>query len=299
MGRGHVALVRGDDRYTNVAQALQAIADDVELAGKQRIVIKPNFVTTHDATAATHREAVRAVLDLLWARGIRGVTLAEGPAMGTLEQGLRNYGYQELIDKYGLRTVDLNSDEGVPVDLWDRDLRPLRLMAARTLVESDLRISVGPPKTHDYAIVTLSLKNMAVGALLRGQKSRIHQSYPVINLNLYRMARYVAPHLTVIDGFQAMEGDGPVGGDPVDWRIAIASTDFVAADSLAATLMGFPAEGIGYLHYCRLTGLGEGDLQRMRLEGNVAPAQVQRRFRPHRSYKQQVNWQIPDVERYL
>jgi uncharacterized protein (DUF362 family) len=294
-----VALIQGDDRYRNVTQALEAIAPDIDLQGKRRILIKPNFVSVHRALCATHVDAMRAVLDFLRARGVGRVTLAFGPASGTPEQGMRNYGYLPLLDEYDLEVVNLNEDTPVEVEALDRHLRPLRLRVARTMLESDLRISVSPPKTHDMAIVTLSLKNMAVGALVRGEKSRIHQNTPAIQLNLYKMAAHVAPHLTVLDGYQAMEGNGPVSGDPVDWRIAIASADFVAADALAASLMGFPYEQVGYLYYCQLKGLGQADVSQMQIVGNVQPDQVRRAFKPHRNIKGQLAWHLPDAERYL
>jgi len=294
-----VALIQGNDRYRNVRQALDAIADDIQVEGKKRIIIKPNFVTVHRQVAATHRDAVRALLDFLAERGVEGITLAEGPAMGSLQAALDNYGYMPLVKKYGIETVALNSDESVEVDLRDRHRNPLTLPAARTAVESDYRISIGPPKTHDMAIVTLSLKNMAVGSLLGGQKSRCHQDTPGININLYRMARYVAPHLAILDGFEAMEGNGPCSGDAVDWRVAIASTDFVAADSLCSDLMGFPPNKVGYLHYCHLMGLGQGDPSAIEIVGNATPDQVRRQFKPHRDYGRQTKWRIPDVEQYL
>lgn len=294
-----VALIRGSDRYRNTRQALEAIADDIQVESKKRIIIKPNFVSTSRQVAATHRDGVRALLDFLRERGIEGATLAEGPAMGRLESGLENYGYLPLIKEYSLKIVALNRDEPVEVELYDRRRRPLILQAARTAVESDYRISIGPPKTHDYAIVTLSLKNMAVGSLLSGQKSRCHQDIPGININLFRMARYVAPHLAILDGFVAMEGNGPCSGEAVDWRVAIASTDFVAADSLCSDLMGFPPHEVGYLHYCHLMGLGQGDPSAMEIVGNVTPDAVRRRFKPHRDIAREREWHIPNPEQYL
>ncbi len=298
MSQGRVALIQGDERYTNVIQALDAIRDDLDLSGKKRVLIKPNFVSAGCPLGTTHRDAVRAVLDFLRERGVADVTLAEGTALGGIGRAIHNYGYQPLVDTYGLRVVDLNRDEAIEVAAWDSRLRPMKLAVARTVIESDFRISVGPPKTHDTVIVTLSLKNMAVGSLA-GHKRRIHQGFPGINLNLYHMAYHVAPHLAILDGFQAMEGNGPVSGRAVDWRIAIASADFLAADSLAASLMGFPPEQVGYLHYCQLKGLGQGDVARMEIVGNVAPDQVRRSFKPHLTYKQQLKWQIEDAERYL
>ncbi|OGO04023.1 MAG: hypothetical protein A2Y73_01400 [Chloroflexi bacterium RBG_13_56_8] len=298
MEKSRVALMKGDDRYQNVLQALEAIQDDIDLTGKRRVVVKPNFVSVYIPQATTHVDAVRAVLDFLKARGVTGVTLAEGPASGTLQKGIRSYGYQPLIDAYHLRTVDLNEDDPVEIEVYDDKLRSMRLPVARTLVESDYRISVGPPKTHDTVVATLSLKNLAVGSII-GRKRRVHQGYPGINLNLYKLAYHVAPHLSVIDGFRAMEGNGPVNGRPVDWKIAIASADFLAADSLGAQLMGFTLEEIGYLYYCQLKGLGQGNREEMELVGNASFDEVRRKFQPHHSYHSQLNWKIPQVEQYL
>ncbi|MFP3896344.1 MAG: DUF362 domain-containing protein [Anaerolineales bacterium] len=298
MEKHRVALIKGDDRYRNIRQALEAIDEDIELAGKQRVLVKPNFVSIHRSLAATHADAVRAVLDFLRKKGVEKVTLAEGPAMGSFQQGLKNHNYLPLLEDYDLEIVDLNKDESVDVGLYSRSMHPIKLPVARTIVESDYRISVGPPKTHDIAIVTLSLKNMAFGSLT-GRKSRAHQGHQGIHLNLYKLAYHVAPELSVIDGFQAMEGDGPVGGDPVDWQMAVASTDFVAADSLTAQLMGFDMEDVGYIYYCHLKGLGHGDREAMEMVGNATFDQVYREFKPHHSYGRQLNWKIPNVEEYL
>ncbi len=299
MPKSRVALVKGDDRYHNILQALESIADDIQLKGKERIVLKPNFVSVRKESAVTHAEAVRAVVDYLRSRGVREVTLAEGPASGLLQEALRSYGYLHLVREYGLKVVDLNRDEGVEVALYDRNLKPLRLKVARTIVESDYRICICPPKTHDTVLVTLGLKNMAVGSLVGGEKSRVHQEYPATNLNLYKLAPFVAPHLTILDGFQAMEGSGPTDGVLVDWRLAIASTDFLAADSIASQLMGFPLEDIGYLYYCAVRGLGKAKLEDMELVGNATFAEVQRQFKPHPSTEEQMAWRIEGFERYL
>ena len=46
------------------------------------------------------------------------------------------------------------------------------------------------------------------------------------------------PDLAVIDGFLAMEGNGPTSGTPVEHRVAIASLDWLAADRVGVALMG-------------------------------------------------------------
>ncbi|MFO7698243.1 MAG: DUF362 domain-containing protein, partial [Anaerolineae bacterium] len=247
-----VALIHGDDRARNITVALQAIGDEIDLAGKQRIVVKPNFVSVSRPLSATHVDATRAVIAFLHAHGARNITLAEGPSAGPLAEGLENYGYGPLIEEYGLRVVDLNKDDTLPVELLDAHLRPKTIRVSRTVLESDYRVSVGPPKTHDEVMITMSLKNYAVGSVV-GKRS-IHEGYQAINLNIYRLARVTAPHLAVIDGYVGMEGAGPTRGTAVDWRIAVASTDALAADCLTARMMGYDPHEVGYLHYCLLAG---------------------------------------------
>lgn len=335
MKRSQVALVKGSDRYNNIVQALGLIESDIDLGDKKLVLIKPNFVSTRRQLAATHVDAVRAVLDWLRPRYDGPITIGEGAATSDTFDGYRNFGYLDLADEYNVRFVDLNQDQWVPIEVYDRNLNPMVVRVARTTVESDFRISVGPPKTHDTVIVTLSLKNIAVGSLIRGRgggffqklgqllperltnsvwaekaKSRlsainrsdklaIHQGYHGINLNLYRLAKAIAPHLSVIDGFVGMEGSGPSSGDPVDLGVAIASTDFLAADVVATVVMGFDPNEVGYLHYCKLGGLGVGDLDDIEIVGNATIEECRRPFKPHPTYRQQLQWRLPGVEEYL
>ena len=127
----------------------------------------------------------------------------------------------------------------------------------------------------------------------------MHQGLPVLNLNLALLAPYVWPHLALIDGWRGMEGDGPGGGDGVDWRVALAGTDPLAVDVLTAHLMGFDPRQVGYLEYCRQLGLGMGELDRIEVVGSVAPDEVRRSFAPHPTYRRQLAWRLDGVERYL
>ncbi|MFO7916956.1 MAG: DUF362 domain-containing protein, partial [Anaerolineae bacterium] len=161
MEKHRVALIKGDDRYANIRRALEAIEEDIDLAGKQRIVVKPNFVSIRRSLAATQPDAVRAVLDFLQEEGVGRVTLAEGPAMGSFQQGLKNHGYSRLLEEYDPEIVDLNKDESVEVGLYTRSMQPIRLPVARTIVESEVPSlnSMTPPepassRSSAYCIAT-------------------------------------------------------------------------------------------------------------------------------------------------
>lgn len=300
--RARVALAKGDSRYDNVRRVLELIAADIDLTEKQRVLIKPNFVSTIRQLAATHLDAVRAVLDFLKERHVGKVVIAEGADLGGTFEGFRNFGYMNLPQEYGVELVDLHQQGWIEVQALDRQFRPITLRVSKYLAESDYRISVGPPKTHESTIVTLSAKNMAVASLVKdhlgNERQKFHQGYQAINLNLYRVVRHVYPHLAVIDGFQGMDGDGPVSGDPVDLRVAIASTDFVAADSMAASIMGQDPTKVGYITYCHRGGLGQADLGQIDIVGRSLE-ECRQTFQRHPDYETESHWEVPQVEQYL
>lgn len=148
-----------------------------------------------------------------------------------------------------------------------------------------------------------ALAERVKGTLLGGpsgsQKMAMHQGIPVINLNLALVAQVVWPDLAVIDGWEGMEGEGPGHGDPVPWRVALAGTDPLAVDALAAHLMGFDPGGIGYLHYCHRLGLGTADLGEIRTVGDLEPKAALRPFRPHPTVEEQRRWNLPEAEELL
>jgi len=170
-----VALVQRDSRdgrRRNALAALDRIADQVALGGVRCILVKPNFVSVDRQVAATHVDAVRAVLDFVRARYDGRIVVAEGAALSSTWDGFRNYGYESLVEEFEVELVDLNADDVVPVQVYDRRMRPLTVYLARTAVEADYRISVGPPKTHDLVVVTLAIKNMVMGALVNPHATR-------------------------------------------------------------------------------------------------------------------------------
>ncbi|MCS7222841.1 MAG: DUF362 domain-containing protein [Anaerolineae bacterium] len=334
-----VALTRGNSRYEAVRSALDALGP-MHLHGRRQVLIKPNLVSVTRQLASTHVDALRATLDWLRERYDGPITIGEGSALASSFEGYRHFGYESLAATYNVRFVDLNADERtVPVQTFDHRLQPQTLELSATAAESDFLISVGPPKTHDFVIMTAAIKNVVMGTLISrsashahggpigglgslyaampawvkclpvvdgarfvfmrkngSHKMRIHQSYPLMHLNIFLVARVVRAHLAVIDAWEAMEGEGPTLGDPVPLHAAIASLDPVAADAAAARLMGFDPLEIGYLWYAHRAGLGQGDLRQVQWVGDGDLEALARRFRPHSTYPLQRGWRDPIVE---
>jgi uncharacterized protein (DUF362 family) len=286
-----VALAESKSHYDGAFKALKLIEDQISegINGKKKVLIKPNFVTVNWQLAAIHVDAVRAVLDIVSKYYSGRIIVGEGPAFAMLRTALINFDYLKLQKDYDVEFVDLNEDDSVEIEIERSQQGPLRFRVSKTIVESDYRISVALPKTHDFVIATLSIKNIVVGSLVGREKWKIHQGYKAMNVNIAALAEKVMPNVGVIDGFQGMEGRGPGEGDAVDLRVAAASTFPVSLDAVMATVMGFNPQDVGYLYHLDEWGVGVTDLNRIEVIG-LPVEKVRRKFRPHPKYHEMLKW---------
>jgi uncharacterized protein (DUF362 family) len=308
-GRSKVALIRGEDRRKNIHDALVAIDREIrpKLARKNYVIIKPNNVSTVNQLAATNADAMRGILDYLAPRFQGRVIIAESSAGDTLE-GYDNFGYSKLATEFRSQQVsllDLNRDaryEVIPIVDYDLHVVPVRL-AARLLDPDAFVICSAIPKTHNVTVVTLSVKNMTLGAPLHhapgetprwNDKRKYHAGIRQTHYNMLLTAQRMVPHwgATVIDGYEGMEGNGPSSGTPVPHRVAVASTDYVAADRVALEAMGVNADWVGYLRYCEQVGLGNYDLGKIDVTGETI-ASVRRPYRLHADIERELEWMGP------
>ncbi|HIF11498.1 MAG TPA: DUF362 domain-containing protein [Dehalococcoidia bacterium] len=287
-GKIKVSLVSGADRTSTVPEALALISDQVQIPDRP-VLIKPNFVSTLNQLSATPVNAVRSTLTFLKGKGVNEFTIAAGPAIGSADDGFNNYNYRPLADEFSVTWLDLNTDETVKVAAFDDKLNAQYLNMSRTMSESYV-VSVTRTKTHNNVVVTLGLKNILVGTLAgKSEKEKIHRGSKAINLTLAKMAQHIAPDLTVLDGTEGMQGNGPVSGDPIDSRITLASAHSIAADVIGLQAMGYRLDQVGYLRYAM-------ELRRLTLDDIEVVGErvedVKIDFRPHDNIASQLTWPV-------
>jgi uncharacterized protein (DUF362 family) len=308
--RSNVALIQGEDRRKTIHAALMAIDKEVQarLKGKKSVVIKPNFVNTQNQLAASHADTMRGILDYLSTHFKGPVFIAEASA-GDTEVAYENFKYKALITEYKqLSLVDLNREAKFErAALLDADLHlvPVRL-AARLFDPTALVISSCMLKTHNTVIASLGMKNMALGAPLHyapnettrwNDKRKYHVGLRQTHYNMLVTIQKLAPTwgLSVIDGHEGMEGNGPNSGTPVASRVAIASADFVAADRIAAEAMSVDPEWLGYAKYAGGLGLGQYDPAKIDVIG-AKVADIKKPYRMHPDIEKELKWQGPMTE---
>ncbi len=283
-----VSMVKGADRRENIRRSLDLIANEIiEAIGNRQVIIKPNFVSTSIELAATHADHIRGILDFLGKFYKRKVIVAEAAAGNTLD-GYENFDYLRLLDEYDLELVDLNRGPFETAAIEDSAGRPINVKVSRMLLSPDsYRISAAKLKTHDTVVVTLSIKNMAMGSVLMPDKVKIHQGIKQTNLNIAKLAGLVRPDLAVIDGLEGMEGNGPCRGDPINVGVAISSSDPMAADRVACEVVGVDFSRVGYLNFCK--ELGEHYMEGIEIVG--APLrECIKPFKLHSTVEDQYKW---------
>lgn len=308
--RSAVALTQGPERRKNITAALTAIDDQIrpQLKRRKYVLIKPNFVSVERQLAATHVDAIRGILDYLAPRFKGPIVIAEASRQSTT-QGYETYHYDRLPGEFRsqkLQLVDLNEEGSFhPLQIVDANVHfaPVRL-AARLFDPDAFVISSAMLKAHNYVVATMTVKNMAMGAPLHSarkeatpwqDKPKYHAGFRQMHLNLLLTAKALRPNwgVGVIDGFEGMENDGPVNGTPVDHKVAIASTDFIAADRVGLEAMSVKPEWVGYLNYCAEAGLGQFDLSQIDLRGDTKLEAVRKTYKLHSQVQQQLQWLGP------
>jgi len=220
------------------------------VAGK-RVVLKPNFVEFDPkGVINTNPQLVGVVVQAFRQLGARSVVIAEGPGHRRDNSYLlKASGLLDMMRDLRVSYVDLNTDHVVRVRTRSSYSGLHELWLPRTVVDADLVVSMPKLKTHHWAGVTLSMKNLfgiMPGSVYGWPKNVLHyhgieQSILDISASLQR------PPFTIVDGIVGMEGNGPIQGTAVNSGVLIFGDDPVAVDATSARLMQVDPSKIAYL----------------------------------------------------
>jgi uncharacterized protein (DUF362 family) len=242
----------------------------IDLRG-QRVLLKPNLVEFEPGTVInTHPHVVIGAAIACRRAGAREVVVAEGPGhRRDLEYLLSSTGMLRLLAGEKVPFVDLNHDDvhAVPLRSWFTTLPALSLPQA--LLQADVVVSMPKLKTHHWAGITCSMKNLfgvVPGAVYGWPKNLLH--FRGIDESILDLVATVRPHLAIVDGVVGMEGDGPIMGTPKAAGVILMGRDVVAVDASAARVMGLRPEQVRYLAEASRF-LGHVDAARIPMRGEA------------------------------
>ena len=214
------------------------------------VLLKPNLVgldplcimNTHPAVIAATRESFLLL-------GAAEVFIGDGPAMDRdTESILESVKLKEFTGPLANVFRDLNLDDVARVPLPTRASRLKELYLPKTVLGVDFLVSLAKLKTHHWAGVTLSLKNMfgiVPGGCYGWPKNVLH--WAGIDNSILDINAAARPDFAIIDGIVGMEGNGPIQGTPKPAGVLIFGDDPVAVDATACRVMGLKPEKVKYL----------------------------------------------------
>jgi uncharacterized protein (DUF362 family) len=221
----------------------------LQVKGKS-ILLKPNlvgldpqgFINTHPAVIAAARECFLRM-------GAARVLVGDGPALDRdTEAVLESVRMREHLGPLKGAFVDLNLDEVQRVVLPTRASRLRELYLPKTCMGVDLVVSMPKLKTHHWAGVTLSMKNMfgiVPGACYGWPKNVLH--WAGIDRAILDINAAARPDFAIVDGIVGMEGNGPIQGQPKASGVLVFGNDPVAVDATCCRVMGLRPELVKYL----------------------------------------------------
>lgn len=252
-----VAVVKGERGLDPVYRALDLIDYRSALEGHDRVLVKVNFITkkTWDTGATTDPMVVEAIIHRLKEVPVEVIVVESDATVTNATKAFEATGMAEMCERNGVEWMNLRYEKP-RVELEVPGYKTLKTIKVPRIVAESAIISAATMKTHSETQVTLGMKNQ-FGLLPDKMKGRYHlkgMHKVITDIN-----KVLPPAVTVIDGFIAMEGRGPVGGDPVKMDTIIAGADVVATDATAARAMGFDPHRVPYIKMAHEEGLGEID----------------------------------------
>jgi uncharacterized protein (DUF362 family) len=250
--RSRVAILSADSYDSRLADVVRRGLELCELPVRgRRVVLKPNLVEFDpNGVINTHPALITAAIESFRSLGAREVLVAEGPGhRRDNEYLLLASGLHDALKDTGARYIDLNTDATRPVQLRSHFTPLERLYLPETVAGADLLVSMPKMKTHHWAGVTLSLKNLfgiMPGAVYGWPKNVLHYAgipHSILDIN----ASLPLPRFNIIDGIVGMEGNGPIQGDAKHSGVIVMGTDPVAVDATAARLMTIEPWKVDYL----------------------------------------------------
>ena len=313
-----VSIVSVNSKWSEAKGIEYATTKAIELIGgineiakdKNRILLKPNLVNPNPSD--TTNPLVIETLAKLMKNSGKEVYIGEAGAASfrNIDTSIQGYvcrtkntdvleaiqddifratGYEDLSKRSGIPLVNLHVGNMVKMKVSDNFVYK-KIYIHKAMSDVDLVCSVPMMKTHGLATVTLGLKNIGIGGypgMIYGTvRSLVHQEGIKLEATgtsavTVDMVKANKLGLSVIDATTAMQGQGPSlsqGGSLVDMNLIIASKNALAADMVAANIMGFEPIEIDTFKWAWKAGMNPSNINEIQIVGEKIE-KVRQQFR--------------------
>lgn len=265
-----VAIVDAAKSDNCIEAALNMIEAPSILKQGACVVITANMVDNKPAGTGTvvHPDLLRKLISYLKIYKPARIVVAAGSGGAPTQQVFEEIGFSRIIQDEGVEFIDLNYGPYTEISL-NHDIVPSTKLN-KLCGEMDVHISFTPIKMHKEATASLGIKNMALSwppAEIHGMPKKKLGIHEDLHNFIAAMGEAVPIDITILSGMNGMVWTGPSDGKAVSSNLIVAGTDPVAADAVAARLMGLLPQAVHYLFELHRRGLGQADVKKISMKG--------------------------------
>lgn len=241
----------------NYRKAVSDLLDEIDFNFGKKVFIKPNLCGRLPILPGENSsfEVTEALIDELVFRGCE-VLVGHGALLGShdhkfdFKDVMKTSGFGRLSSKKGVKLIDLDSLERTVIEVDEMKFNlPLNFFKN----DIDTYINLAKIKTHMEATLSFCLKNQ-MG--IPSQIDRINMHKTNLEKMIATLAVYCKPNLCILEGYPAMEDNGPHHGTPKDLNVVVAGTDIVELDSFVSFLLGYDPQKIKHIKMSEELGIG-------------------------------------------
>ncbi len=229
------------------------------------VLIKPNFIAAKAAGLAvqTHPEVVIAVCRATKDCGAEPF-VADSPAWGNVFGCIKALELDEPLRKMGVEVRQLDQPQRILINRC-------KVGVSKVALEADKIINVPKFKAHQQMTATFAVKNM-YGCVCGKEKAYWHfargKSFEDFSKILIGIYKFLRPAVTIIDGVTAMEGMGPIRGNPRELGFFVAGIDPIACELLCCELIELNPNQLPIIQTAKKIGFGPADLSETTIIGD-------------------------------
>jgi uncharacterized protein (DUF362 family) len=259
-----ISVVEGESPAAITKEAIKSLGGMKRFISKgDRVLVKPNigWDRTPEQAACTNPEVVETIIQLCFDAGAKEVEVIDNPC-NPARRTYQRSGIAEAAKRAGAKVPFPNEHKLKKIPLKGEWLKDWDIYL--DFVQTDKIINVPIAKNHSLSRVTLGMKNW-LGAL-GGNRNQLHQNLDAAMLDL---SAFFKPVLTVLDGYRVLMRNGPQGGRLSDVKLhktVAAGVDYVAMDALGAQFLEVDPQELRFLKMAAERGLGQNDLEKLRIE---------------------------------
>ncbi len=260
-----LVALRGGSPEAMFDQGIAALGGMTQFVKKgQKVVVKPNigWNKAPEFGANTNPLLVKRIIEQCFTAGAKEVYVFDHTCH-EWTKCYSNSGIEKAAKDAGAKVVPGNNESYYQsVDVaGGKKLKSTKVH--ELLMEADVFINVPTLKHHSSTHVSLGMKNLMGVVWDRGYYHKNDLNQCIADFLLYRK-----PDLNVIDAYNAMTQNGPVGvsiDDVVQLQAQIISTDIVAADAASVKFLNRNPEDIGHIKAAYEMGLGNMNLDELNI----------------------------------